>query len=249
MTAGMVVLAYNVPGASEGLKLSRDAYVGIFQGTITSWDDPEIKDANPGVALPALKITSVHRLGASGTTFVFTQHLSAISQSWEKATGRGLTVDWPVGQGALGQDGVVEAIGKTPGAIGYLDFGTASRSKMTLAKLQNKAGEFIAPSIESCQAALASVKLPENLRVWVPDPEDKDSYPIATFTWILAHTQYDNSQIASTLKDVLTYSLSDGQKDCAALGYVPLPDTVRQAVLAAVKKIGSEVLPRAAEAR
>jgi phosphate transport system substrate-binding protein len=239
MTAGMVVLAYNLPGVSQPLKLSREACAEIWLGKLTYWNDQKLKAANPGVTLPATEIKVIHRLGASGTTFVFTQHLSAISAEWKQKVAQGLTVDWPTGTGAKGKDGIVSFIQQTPGAIGYLDFGTAERNKLPVASLENKAGEYVEPSLDSCQAALANAALPENLRVSIPDPEGKSSYPIVTFTWILAHAKYDDPKTAAAVKDVLTYGLTDGQKECAPLGYIPLPEGVRQAVLKAVNRIGS----------
>ncbi len=238
-TAGMVVLAYNLPGVSQPLQLSREAYADIWLGKITYWDDQKIKSTNPGVKLPSTGIKTVHRLGSSGTTYVFTQHLSAVSEDWKKKYAHGLTVEWPAGTGAKGSDGIVAYIQQTPGAIGYLDFGTAMRNKLALASLQNKAGDFVKPSMESCQAAFVNAPLPENLRVSIPDPDGKSSYPVVTFSWILAHSKYDNPKTAAALKDVLKYGLTDGQKDCAPLGYVPLPEGVRKAVLEAVDRISS----------
>ena len=239
MTTGMIVLAYNLPGVSQPLKLSRQALAEIWLGKITYWNDPKLKSDNPGVQLPSTMITAVHRLGASGSTFVFTKHLSAISDEWKKKYDQGLTVEWPVGTGAKGADEIVELVQKTPGAIGYLDLGHAERHKLAMAELQNKAGAFIKPSLESCQAAFADVALPKDLRVSVPDPDGQASYPVVTFTWILAHAKYDNPKAAAALKEVLKYGLTEGQKDCAPLGYIPLSDKVRQVVLEAVNRISS----------
>ena len=238
-TAGMVVLAYNLPSISQPLQLPREVYADIWLGKITYWDDPKIISANPGVALPSTEIKSVHRLGASGTTYVFTKHLSAISEEWKKKYAQGLTVEWPAGTGAKGSDGIAAYIQQTPGAIGYLDFGTATRKNLTIASLQNKAGEYVKPSMESCQAAIVNAPLPENLRVSIPDPDGKSSYPIVTFTWILAHSKYENPNTAAVLKDLLKYGLTDGQKECTPLGYVPLPEGVRKVVLEAVDRISS----------
>jgi phosphate transport system substrate-binding protein len=238
MAAGIVALAYNLEGVSHGLRLSREAYVGIFQGTITSWDDPKIAAPNKGVALPKLKITLVRRAGASGTTFVFTQHLSAVNEAWKKGPGAGLSVRWPTGVAARGTDGVAELIQQTPGAIGYLDHGYALRSKLATAILQNKAGDYVAPSLESGQAALRSAPLPDNLRAFVPDPDGKDCYPIVTYTWLLVHKTYNNPKLATALKALCKFALTDGQKDCAPLGYIPLPPNGAQRALQAVDTIG-----------
>ncbi|MGO9596744.1 MAG: phosphate ABC transporter substrate-binding protein PstS [Isosphaeraceae bacterium] len=237
VTAANVVLAYNLPGFSGNLKLSRDAYAGIFLGTITSWDDPKITESNQGASLPKLKISPLHRQAASGTTFVFTQHLSAISDAWKSGPGKGMTVAWPSGTAARGSDDVVALIQKEPGSIGYLSYGHAEKSKLPMAWLQNKSGEYVKPSLESGQATLSSAPLPENLRGWVPDPEGKDSYPIVTYTWLLVHKHLGNSRTAAALKDVLKYCVTDGQKDSLALGYLPLPEHVQQAVLQAVEAL------------
>ena len=237
MTAANVVLAYHLPGFSGNLKLSRDAYAGIFLGTITNWDDPKIAESNQGASLPKLKISPIHRQAASGTTFVFTQHLSAINDAWKRGPGRGMTVVWPAGTAARGSDDMVALIQKEPGSIGYLGYGHAEKSKLPMAWLQNKSGEYVKPSLESGQATLNSAPLPENLRGWVPDPEGKDSYPIVTYTWLLVHKHHGNSRTTAALKDVLKYCVTDGQKDSVALGYIPLPEKVRQAELQAVDAI------------
>ena len=237
MTAANVVLAYHLPGFSGNLKLSRDAYAGIFLGTITSWDDPKIAESNQGASLPKLKINPIHRQGASGTTFVFTQHLSAINDAWKRGPGKGMNVAWPAGTSARGNDGIVALIQKEPGSIGYVSYGHAEKSKLPMAWLQNKAGEYVQPSPESGQATLNAAPPPENLRRWVPDPEGKNSYPIVTYTWLLVHKHDGNSRTTAALKDVLKYCLTDGQKDCLALGYIPLPEKVRQAKLKAVDAI------------
>jgi phosphate transport system substrate-binding protein len=236
---GMVVMAYNLPGVSQPVKLSREAYADIWLGKITYWDDAKIKRSNPDLKLSSTPITLVYRLGASGTTFVLSGHLSAVSEEWKKTRAEGLTVDWPVGTGAKGADGIAAMIQRTPGAIGYVDFGTAQRNKLSMASLQNKAGEFVQPSLETCQAAFATVALPEDLRLSIPDPDGKSSYPIVTFTWILAHAKYDDAKTATALRDVLKYGLGEGQKECAPLGYIPLPESVRKVVLSAVDRISS----------
>jgi phosphate transport system substrate-binding protein len=234
MTAANVVLAYNLPGFSGNLRLSRDAYAGIFLGTITSWDDPKIGESNPGVSLPKLKISPIHRQAASGTTFVFTQHLCAISDAWNRGPGKGMTVKWPGGAAARGSDDMVALIQKEPGSIGYLSYGHADKGKLPMAWLQNKSGEYVKPSLESGQATLRAAHLPDNLRGWVPDPEGKESYPIVTYTWLLVHKQPGTARTAAALKDVLKYCATDGQKESMALGYLPLPENVQKAVLQAV---------------
>src|SRR5271163_3710444 len=162
MTAGSIVLTYNLPGVTE-LKLSRDAYVGIFLGKITQWNDPAIAKANPGVQLPDTRITVVSRSDGSGTTFVFTSHLSAISPAWKSGPGAGKTVNFPVGVAGKGNPGVTALIKQTPGAIGYVEFGYAKQTKMPMAELENKSGKFVKADLQSGKDALATVQLPPDL--------------------------------------------------------------------------------------
>jgi phosphate transport system substrate-binding protein len=237
LTAGSIVLGYNVPGVPDGLNITRETYTGIFEGKITSWDDPAIAAANPKVQLTKTKITVLHRLGASGTTYVFTQHLAAVSESWKKGPGMGFTVQWPCGTGVKASDGMAETIQRTPGAIGYLDYGSAQHSKLSMAALQNKAGNFVKPSFESGQASLATIELPDNLRAWAPDPDGKECYPIVTFTWLLVRKTYDDPKQAAVVKEFCKFALTEGQKDSAALGYLPLPPKVAQRVLERVSTI------------
>ena len=192
MTAGEIVLGYNLPGSPKALKLPRDVYPAIFLGKITKWSDPKIKAANPGVSLPDLDITVVRRADSSGTTFVFTSHLSAISDEWKKGPGAGTTVNWPKADKFVASpknDGVTATIKQTPGAIGYVEYAFAKFSKIEMAQLQNRAGQFVSPGGEGGPAALASVPLPPDLRAWVTDPEGAKAYPISTYTWMLFYKE------------------------------------------------------------
>jgi len=237
MTAGSVVLAYNLPGGPAELKLSRDAYVGIFLGKITSWNDPKIASANPGVTLPALKITPVRRSDGSGTTFVFTQHLSAISDEWKNGPGAGKSVNFPAGVGAKGNPGVAALIKQIPGAIGYVEYGYAKLTRMPTAALENKSGQYLKATPESENAALGSVQLPPDLRAWIPDPAAPTAYPLVTYTWILAYKKYADAKIKDALKNVIRYCLTDGQKFSDELGYIPLPENVVIAVTKALDQV------------
>jgi len=237
MTAGSVVLAYNLPGAPPELKLSREAYAGIFLGTITKWNDPKIASTNPGVTLPDMKITPVTRSDGSGTTFVFTQHLSAISDAWKNGPGMGKSVNFPVGVGGKGNPGVTALIKQTPGAIGYVEYGYAKQTQMPMATLQNKSGAFVKVTSESQEAALASVELPADLRAWIPDPAAPAAYPIVTYTWLLLYKTYPDAKIRDALKSVIRYGLGDGQKFSDELGYIALPGNVVTAVSKALDQI------------
>lgn len=231
MTAGSIVLAYNLPGVEE-LKLSRQVYVDILLGKITKWNDPAISKINPGITLPDREITVVHRSDGSGTTGVFTNHLSAVSSEWEQKVGSGKTVEWPTGVGAKGNEGITAQIQQTEGSIGYIEYGYAKQQGISVASLENKSGNYIAPSSETASSALGAVTLPENLRAFVTDPEGEDSYPIVSYTWILAYGNYDDADKLDAFKNVINWSLTDGQAFAEELGYIPLPNNVVEKVQA-----------------
>ncbi|MGK7920874.1 MAG: phosphate ABC transporter substrate-binding protein PstS [Trichodesmium sp.] len=238
MTAGSIVLAYNVPGVSD-LKLSREVYVDILLGKITNWNDSKIAAINSGVSLPDLPITVVHRSDGSGTTGVFTKHLSAISPEWKQKVGEGKTVQWPTGIGGQKNDGVAAGIRQTEGAIGYIEFGFSKNAGLPTAALENQSGNYVKASLDSAKATLAAVKLPGNLRAFISDPEGGNSYPIVTYTWMLIYGKYDDPAKAQAIEKMIEYGLNDGQKVSADLGYIPLPDNVRQTVAKAADKISS----------
>lgn len=238
MTAGSIVLTYNLPGIS-GLKLSRNAYTGIFLGKVTKWNDPAIAAANPGVQLPDTAINVVVRADSSGTTFVFTKHLSAVSEEFAKNPGTNNMPAWPVGTRSKGNEGVTASIKTTPGAIGYIEFGYAKSQGLPMATLENKSGNYIVPTTESGQAALAAAELPADMIVWQSDPSVKEAYPIVTYTWLLCYKQYSDKKKVEVLKELLNYCVTDGQKEAEALGYIPLPPKVVEAVKAAAQNLGA----------
>ena len=220
-----MVLAYNLEGVTN-LKLTRAALAGIFLGTITRWNDPAIVAANPGVPLPGRAINVAYRSDGSGTTFVFTQHLAAISPEFDEEVGFDKSVTFPVGVGGKGNEGVTALIKQTPGTSGYVEFGYAEQNKLPVASVENKSGNFVAPTPESGGAALASVELPDNLRVWPVDPAAPEAYPITTFSWLLLHRKYDDAAQLEALKDFVSYGLTEGQSFAVQLGYIPLPASV-----------------------
>jgi phosphate transport system substrate-binding protein len=239
ITAGEIVLAYNLPGNPQELKLPRDVYPEIFMGKVTKWNDPRIVAANPHLKLPDLPITVVRRSDASGTTFVFTKHLSAINPAFAKQVGSGTTVEWPASDkivGAPKNDGVTATIKQTPGAIGYIEYGFAKLTKASHAMLQNKAGKYVPADAKSGEAALASAKLGPDLRGWVEDPEGPEAYPIATFTWLLFYKQQDAKK-ADVLRKLVEYCVTKGQAMSDSLGYIPLPAPVVAKVKAAAHEI------------
>jgi phosphate transport system substrate-binding protein len=236
-TAGSIVLAYNLSGV-ENLKLSREAYLGIFLGKITKWSDPAIAKANEGVKLPDTAITVCERSDGSGTNFVFTKHLSAISPEFKDKVGEGTSVTWPTGVAGKGNDGVTALIKQNKGAIGYVEYGYAKNNKLSFAALQNKAGDFVTATTASGAATLATTQFPANLlRAWPSDPEGKDCYPISTFTWLLLDKKYDNTQLAETVKKFVNWGLTDGQKFAEDLGYIPLPKEIVEKDLEALKTV------------
>ncbi|WP_392531203.1 phosphate ABC transporter substrate-binding protein PstS [Nostoc sp. C117] len=239
VTAGSIVLAYNLPDVAE-LKLPRAVYADILLGKIKSWDDAQIAKANPGAKLPKQPITVVYRSDGSGTTGVFTKHLSAISPEWKTKVGDGKTVNWPTGVGAKGNEGVTAQIQQTQGSIGYVEYGYAKQNSLKFAALENKGGKFIVPSEESASKTLESVTLPADLRAFISDPEGADSYPIVTYTWILAYKKYPDAAKAKAVEAAIEYALTDGQKQATALGYIPLPQNVITKVAAAADEISPE---------
>ncbi len=233
VVAGSIVIAYNLPGVKDHpLKLPRDVYVDIFLGKIKNWNDARIQQANPTLKLPELRVDVVVRLDSSGTTFAFTNHLSAISQEWrEGGPGRGKLIDWP-GDARLarGNDGVAGQIKIAPGAIGYVEYGIAQRAGLAMAWLENKAGKFIEPTGKSGQATLDSAPLPDNLRAFFPDPAGPDSYPVVTYSWLLLYRQYPEKAKADAVKDLVRWCLDEGQRYNEGLGYLRLsPRVAKQA--------------------
>ena len=239
MTAGEVVLAYNLKGVKT-LKLPRDVYPAIFMGKVKKWNDPALVAANPGVTLPDEEITVVSRADSSGTNFVFTKHLCAVSPEFESSVGFGKTVNWPDAAKMVKgpkNDGVTALIKQTPGAIGYIEYGFARMAKVPMASLQNKDGNYVAPGLEGGQAALANAEIPQNMIVWLSDPSGKDSYPIATYTWMLFYKKYDDPKKAEALRKMVAYCLDEGQKIADKAGYIPLPANVMEKVRHASQNI------------
>ncbi len=240
ITAGKIVLAYNLPGLDEPLKLGREVYPQIFLGEIRRWDDPAIARDNPGVALPELPITVVRRADSSGTTYAFTNHLASASDTWQRGPGRGKTVPWPDSDKIIAapkNDGVTATILQTPGAIGYVEYGYAKFGKLSMARLENRAGHFVLPGPGSGRAALENAVLPDDLRVWIPDPANDGAYPIVTYTWLLLRRQNPDAGVAAALRRLVADCLTSGQTAAVDLGYLPLPDTVVERSLSALDDV------------
>lgn len=228
MIAGAVVIAYNLPGVPKGLKLSGDVVADIFLGAIKRWNDPRIVSPNPRVTLPNLPIAVAHRSDGSGTSYIFTSYLSAVSPSWAKRVGAGKAVSWPVGIGGKGNDGVAGVVKQTPGAIGYVELAYATQNKLPYAYIRNRAGQFVEPTIATTTAAAAgSVKaMQKDVRVSIVNAPGNDAYPIAGFTYILFYQRQSNADKGRALASFLRWAVRDGQKYAAPLLYAPLPREV-----------------------
>lgn len=240
MTAGMVVLGYNLPGFEGELKLPRDVYADIMLGRIYRWDDPRIAAANPDAVMPPHLIQVVGRRDSSGTTFAFTNHLGAVSEEWRNGPGVGKLIDWPGGAvTGSGNAGVAQKIKITNNSIGYLEFGFARRLGLSVATLQNRSGAYVSPSASSGQQALAagSEGVDDDLRIYVPDPPGEQSYPIVTYTWLLAYRSYPDAETARAVREAVTWGLDNGQPLAEEMGYIPLPEAVRQRARVLVDQI------------
>lgn len=235
-TAGEVVFAYNLPGVDK-LNLTRDVMAGIYLGTITKWSDPAIVKANVGAKLPELPIQVAYRSDGSGTTYVFTQHLSAISKDFNDKIGTDKSVTFPVGVGGKGNEGVTALVKQSPGAVGYVEYGYAKGNGLAMANLQNKSGNFVPAGGDNGAATLANVQLPENLRIWPVDPQGANDYPIVSFTWLLLSKKYDDAAKLKALKEFVNYGLTTGQSFADALGYIPLPAPVVEKAKAALATV------------
>jgi len=242
---GAVVIIYNVPGLTQPLKLNGETIAAIYQGQITKWNDARIEALNPGVALPASDILVVHRSDGSGTTYVFTDYLAAVSPAWAAKPGKGKEVQWPVGLGAKGNEGVSGQVKQTPGAIGYAELAYASQNKLSTAAVANAASEYVAPTIASVTAAAAgaAAKLPANTdyRVSIVNAPGTGVYPISSFTWIIVYDKQTNAEKGKRLVVFLRWALTDGQGSAAPLDYAPLPESMRSAL---VTRLGTIQIPQ-----
>ncbi len=224
---GADVPSFNLAGI-EHLRFTPDALAGIFLGKITRWDDPAIASANPGVKLPPNSIVPVHRSDGSGTTYVFTDYLAKVSPEWQQSVGKGTSVNWPVGLGGKGNEGVSGLIKQTPNSMGYVELIYALQNKLSYGDVRNRSGEFIRASIESvtAAAAAAAANMPADFRVSITDAAAKDAYPISSFTWLLVPTRIVDADKGNAIKQFLQWMLTEGQQLSAALNYAPLPSAV-----------------------
>jgi phosphate transport system substrate-binding protein len=235
---GAVVPAYNVPGVTGELKFTAEALSGIFLGKITTWNDPAIAKANPGVNLPNQTIIVIHRSDGSGTTYIFTDYLSKVSSDWQNGPGKGTSVKWPVGLGGKGNEGVAGMIRQMQGGIGYIELIYAVQNKIDYGSVKNASGTFVKASLDSVTAAAASAKtMPADFRVSITNAPGKDAYPISSFTWLLIPEKSKEANKGKILADFLTWMVDDGQKMTAELSYAPLPENVATKVKGAIKQV------------
>jgi phosphate transport system substrate-binding protein len=235
---GADVPAYNIPGVTAELKFTPEALAGIFLGRIAKWNDKAITSSNPGVNLPDRDIVVVHRSDGSGTTYIWTDYLSKISTDWQGKVGRNTSVQWPVGLGGKGNEGVAGMIRQLPGAIGYVELIYAVQNNITYGSVKNAAGNFVRASLESVTAAAASSpKMPPDFRVSITNAPGKDAYPISSFTWLLIPQQSKDPAKGKVLADFLNWMVTDGQKMTAALAYAPLPESVVQKEKETIKTV------------
>jgi phosphate transport system substrate-binding protein len=240
---GVVAIAYNLPGLTQPLKLSGPIVADIFLGKITKWSDSRIAALNAGVALPSSDILVVHRSEGSGTTYVFSDYLSAVSPAWKSGPGKGKELQWPVGLGERGNDGVAGQIKQTPGAMGYVEMAFVKQNRLTAALLQNAAGQFVLPSDEGATAAAdaAIAKLPANTdyRVSIVNSAGPTAYPISSLTYLLVYQHMTDAAKAKTLSDFIKWALTKGQQFASPLDYAPLPSSMVPKLLARADSVAS----------
>ncbi|MGO9480362.1 MAG: phosphate ABC transporter substrate-binding protein PstS [Candidatus Kryptoniota bacterium] len=229
-TLGAVVIAYNIPGVTETLKFDGETIASIYSGKITMWNDETIKQLNPNVDLPNAQIIVVHRADGSGTTYIFSDYLSKISPEWKDKVGKSTSLNWPVGIGGKGNEGVAGQVTRTPGAIGYVELIYALQNNIAYADLKNADGEFIHPSISGVTEALANAAktLPEDLRFSITNAPGKDSYPISSATWLLIYKNQTDLEKGKATLEFMKWAVTEGQKFSTALDYAPLPDNIQK---------------------
>ena len=236
MVLGADVPVYNLAGITE-LKFTGPLLADIYLGKIKKWNDPAIAKLNPGVNLPATDIAVAHRSDASGTTFIWVDFLSKVSPEWKTKVGASAAVNWPVGVGGKGNDGVAGIVSQTPGAIGYVELTYALQNNIAFGSVENAAGEFVKASPDSASKAAAGATIPDDFRVSITNAPGAGAYPISSFTWLLLYQQPSDTQRAKLMVDFAKWALTDGQKYAADLHYAPVPDNVVQRELAALATI------------
>ena len=234
---GAVVPVYNIPNVKEELKFSGAVLADIFLGKIKKWNDPAIVKLNSGVKLPSTDITVVHRSEASGTSYIWVDFLAKASPEFKTKVGVNTAVNWPVGVGGKGNEGVAGLVTQSPGSLGYVELIYALQSKSTYGAVQNPAGEFVKASVESVTAAAAAAQMPADFRVSITNATGMGAYPISSFTWLLLYEDPKDKNQSKIMVDFVKWALSDGQKFAPELGYAPLPPEVVKLELVALEKV------------
>jgi phosphate transport system substrate-binding protein len=236
---GADVPTYNIPGVDVELSFTQEAISGIFLGRITKWNDPAITGSNKGVSLPANDIVVVHRSEGSGTTYIWTDYLSKISEEWKTKVGKGASVNWPVGLGGKGNEGVTGTVKNTPNSIGYVELIYAIQNKMPYGRVKNSSGAFVKADLASVTAAAAGAakEMPDDFRVSITDAHGKTAYPISSFTWLLVPAKFSDAKKRDAIKGFVKWMLADGQNYAEALSYAKLPKEVVAKELKAIDQI------------
>jgi phosphate transport system substrate-binding protein len=237
---GADVPSYNVPGVSAELNFTPEALAGIFLGKVTKWNDPAIASANSGVKLPGDDIVVVHRSDGSGTTYIWTDFLSKVSPEWQTKVGKATSVNWPVGLGGKGNEGVAGLIQQTPDSIGYIELIYAVQNKIAYGRVKNATGAFVKADLAgvSAAAAAAATSMPDDFRVSITNPSgNKAAYPISSFTWLLIPSKFTDAKKRDAVKDFLKWMMTDGQQYCEGLAYAKLPKEVVAKEMKAIAQI------------
>jgi phosphate transport system substrate-binding protein len=225
---GADVPSYNIPGVTAELNFTAEAISGIFLGKITKWNDPAIAGANKGVSLPPNDIVVVHRSDGSGTTYIWTDYLSKVSDEWKNKVGKGASVNWPVGLGGKGNEGVAGLVKQTPNSFGYIELIYAIQNNMPYGRVKNSSGTFIKADLAGVTAAAAGAakSMPDDFRVSITDAPGKTAYPISSFTWLLIPSKFSDGAKRDAIKGFVQWMLNDGQNYTEALSYAKLPKEV-----------------------
>lgn len=231
VTLGGEAIGYNLPGIPKGLRMSRELIADIYLGKITKWNAPRIAELNPGTKLPDMPITVVHRSDGSGTTYIFTDFLSTISPEWKKKVGTGKSVQWPVGLGGKGNEGVAGQVRQTPGAIGYIELAYVLENEMTYAQVENKAGKFLYPALDTVASAAATKPNVSATNFSIVDADGANSYPISGYSWVMLYEKPSDAARAKLVKSTLEWLVTKGQSVAQSVDYVPLPDNVQKQAL------------------
>ncbi|HEX9293110.1 MAG TPA: phosphate ABC transporter substrate-binding protein PstS [Gemmatimonadales bacterium] len=238
---GAVVIIYNLQGVTQVVKVTPDVLADIFLGKVTKWNDARLASINPGVTLPAADIIVVHRADGSGTSYAFTDYLSKVSPEWQQKVGKGPSVNWPVGLGGRGSEGVSSTVSQTPGAIGYVELAYATSNKIQFATVRNSSGNWITPTLEAVTAAAAGAMKDmgpnTDFRVSITNSSGAQAYPISTFTWLLLHKSYSDTAKARALVQFVWWAEGEGQAKAPQLGYAPLPKALHPWIEARLRSI------------